>query len=520
MRALVIGLFTAALAVAGLLYAGNANHSPVPWVNHDVVYHSYLGFAMHEGARLYVDLKEDNPPGSPLLLGALAQIGDRLGVHDFLMPHLFILLLGLAGLGLIANTLSGTEDRWRFAICASAYLLVVIRGNFANNLFPWTPHLPYDFGQREHQFALVFVPYVIQRLSGRPLPRAWLLWPFLVGYIGLFKPFWPPMILLVEGVYSARDWRRRWSELLSLGAGMAGVFLWLAVRAPASLRAFLAENVPMYLRGSYTYYDTSLAQFAASSLHAQMVAAGLVLLVSGVAVWRLRLLPGRDVVVLVALSAAAYLSVLHQHKFWSYHAMVYFGTTVTSIGLLLGTLVVRLPRPRWRSVASALAIGLALVATASTLRGTLEMFQVLPPLGSELVPLIRSYPRVMFFSMSVTTTYAPMLLRKPPVGPWTVLVDLPEILALTDETERDRRLASYSKGMSRDIDRLLPDLLVFSPETSALPQATTLHGLFESFGVVPRTDFTRLSSDELRALDPRLADWCVYRRSRTARANT
>src|SRR5262245_21234476 len=144
LRAIVSVAFLVAVVACGALFAANALHAELPWVNHDVVYHTYLGYEMHQGARLYVDLKEDNPPGSPLLLGALAMAGHHLGVPDFLMPLLFVLVVVLAGLGLLARTFPGPEERWTFALCAATYLLVVVRGNFANNLFAGAFALPYD----------------------------------------------------------------------------------------------------------------------------------------------------------------------------------------------------------------------------------------------------------------------------------------------------------------------------------------------------------------------------------------
>ena len=80
----IVGLL---LVVTGTFFVTNALDAEFPSINHDVGYHTYLGMEMSRGARLYVDLKEDNPPGSPLLLGALFFVGESLGVPDFAAQH-------------------------------------------------------------------------------------------------------------------------------------------------------------------------------------------------------------------------------------------------------------------------------------------------------------------------------------------------------------------------------------------------------------------------------------------------
>jgi hypothetical protein len=286
----------------------------------------------------------------------------------------------------------------------------------------------------------------------------------------------------------------------------------LALHSPASLARFLGENIPMYLRGAYTHYDTSYAAFLATPLHWQMVGGAVLLLGAAVSARMRDAMNGRAVVLLLAVATIAYLSVVHQHKFWSYHTMVYFATTLVSAVLLLGSAVQTVGQRTWRRAMSgwvALALCLTVV---STVRDTGKMLRDYRPLGSELVELIAPYEKIMYFSMSVVTSYAPLLLGKHMVGPYTVFVDLPELLAIPDGTRRERVLNDYAGEVRRVIERERPELLVFSPERLALRDGVTMHGFLRDHGAIPQGSYRRLDAAELSRIDPRLAGWPVYRR--------
>jgi hypothetical protein len=500
------------LLLFALFYAFNAAGAAYPWVNHDVGYHSYLGLEMYRGFDLYVDLKEDNPPGSPLLLGLVVQLGDLFGIPDFAAQHLFVLLLGLLGLLVLRSALEGSGDGLAFALVGLAYVIVVVRGNFSNNLFPGAPDIPYDFGQREHLFSLLFLPYLVFRLRGRRVP--WALAPYLLltGFVSVFKPYWPLMLAVVELFHLAERRERWWFGPSMLVTGMVLPFAGLLLLSPVSFATFFGENLPMYLRGGYTYYETSLREFVATPLHWQMVGGGLFLL--GAAALSLRApawKPKRSALLLV-LAALAYFSMVHQAKFWSYHAMTFFGLCVVAGALLLATALGAVERPLLRTAAAALAVLAALAVIGSTARSTVKMLRAYPPLHHYVTPLIEPYPRVMIFSMSVTPTYAPMLLRRDVVGPWLVFFDLPELLAIPDPVRRRRALESYAGRVEAVLEAGRPDLLVFSPNRQALPDDRSLHEIVLELGILPDAAYARVPARELRSIDRRLEVWPVYRR--------
>ena len=159
---------------AGAMLAGNALTAPLPWLNHDVSFLNYVGGELLGPDRLYVEVLEMNPPGSHYLHAGLVAIAGRLATSPFLVTQLFFVVVGLAGVVWIGRSLRGPDAGLVFALVSLAYALVLVRGNFSNNVTPSVPWIPYDFGQREHLFSLLFLPYLIGRLKTGSRFTPWL----------------------------------------------------------------------------------------------------------------------------------------------------------------------------------------------------------------------------------------------------------------------------------------------------------------------------------------------------------
>jgi hypothetical protein len=506
-RAGALGLALLVLLCAALLFAWNAGRSPTPWLNHDVAFHSWLGQEMLRGGRLYVDFIDSNPPGSQFLHMGLVAATDLLGAPAFLVHHLFVLALGFGGLLLLLRVFDRDEESTTLALVALAYALLAVRTNFANNLFEGAGGLPYDFGQREHLFALLFLPYLLWRLrGGRPWP---LLYPWLVllGFVALFKPYWPFFLAATELVAWLRERRLERPVIGALGMGMVLPYLLLLVHSPASFAAFFTEILPYQLGGSYSHYGTSYAAFAGSRFHGWMVLASLAFLAVWGACFRRGRVPRPALWLLLALVVASYLSALHQRKFWSYHLTPLFGLVAVGGLFLAARWAGGLGSARSRAVTTLLAVMLVALAGTS-LGGLAAMLNGYPPFGHDLVPLIEGRDRVMFVSMSVDYSYAPLYTGVPAVGPWSVHMELPAVLARAGDSTAE--LTRYAAEISERIGETLPELLVFAPYRQALPRGQTLHGLLRGLGVVPRGDYRRVPDGELEAAHPGLAGWTVY----------
>ena len=502
-------LIAIVLVLFATLFVLNAFESERPWINHDVGYHTYLGKEMAQGAALYVDLKEDNPPGNPILLGLIAVFAETLSLPDFIATHLFVLLLGVVGLIVLRRSFARPENSLVAFLVSCAYLLAIIRPGYSNNLYADAIGLPYDFGQREQLFVLLFLPYLARRLAGRGGDRtAFLGWVVMLGFVSTFKPFWGPMVLVVEGFRLIRTRRLEWWPLLSLALGALLPILLLAVHSPASAHRFLFENIPMYLRGGYDHYATPFADFAMSALHLQIVAGFLLLaLLAGVASIR-GWLPTRENLLLLATAAMSYFALWHQHKFWSYHALPIFGVTLFAIAYLIGSARAKIDLKR--PAIPLLALLVTALVSLSTLFSAATMLQRYPPLGAFLVPAAERYERTMYFSMSVMVQYPPLLLDRPMLGPWTVLLDLPELVALPDGVERERALLDYFGAIRDEVHQQRPQLLIFSPQAQALPAGVTLHQLIERYDGIPPGEYREVTAQALGVNSPLARGWRFY----------
>ena len=140
-RGATILVVSIVVTVAALLFVRNALGAAHPWLNHDVALLNLLGNGLLGGDRLYVDVLEMNPPGSHYLHAGIIGVGRLLGVSPFLATHVFVLLVGVAGLRVLTASGRQRDGGWTFALVLLAYALVLVRGNFSNNVSPSAPFM-------------------------------------------------------------------------------------------------------------------------------------------------------------------------------------------------------------------------------------------------------------------------------------------------------------------------------------------------------------------------------------------
>lgn len=491
---------------------------PLPWLNHDVAFHALIGREMLDGSRLYLDLHDTNPPGSQFLHGAVVGLARALGAPVVLALTLIPLACAAAGFALLAAArlrpaaaTPGPEGGTILAtLVALAYVLLLVPGNFGNNVIPGAHGVPYDWGEREQLFALLFVPYLVWRLVGTRRPRWLFAYLVALGALAMFKPYWPPMLVAVEAwAWSRRDGRGERAVPLALAAGLALPPLALLAHSPSSFRAFFGEVLPWHLRGAYAPYAMGFDEFVRTPFHGRLVAGAAAFGAMTIVAWRRRAL-GRDaLLLLVGLAAFGYASLVHQHKFWSYHAIVFFAVVVCGTALLLGATLTTLDRASLRFALWAAALVGLLVGAGAGLAGLRTLVASHVAFGHALVPLVDGRRSVMFFSMSVDHSYAALRTGTPTVGPWTVHFMLPALLA-GDPAGRGATLDGYVAEVARRIESARPELLIFTPSRQALPPKTTLHDLLGAHGLLPRPGYERVPPARLAAISPGLASYVVY----------
>ncbi len=233
----------------------------------------------------------------------------------------------------------------------------------------------FDFGQREHFFILLALPYVVLRWlrwEERPVPLALALAVgFGAGLFGSLKPHFLLVLLAPEAVWLARHRRPRTLLTVETIAAAAVVSLYAAHFAflPGPMReAFFHRWVPMIWSG-YGAYDAPLGSLLSDHrLVLALAAAALPLLLRRAEssdAWRLA-------VPLSVMTIGGALVFLAQHKGWSYHAIPATGAA-TALGLLvLADTVEAGKRLRVASLAPLLAWGaLALCLVLCLVAGSL-----------------------------------------------------------------------------------------------------------------------------------------------------
>lgn len=205
--------------------------------DHDVAWVVYIAGRVLDGARLYVDLVESNPPLIIALNMPAAWLSRVTGISD-------ILIAELAVVGLIAGSLLVTASLLRqlapgpsSALLRRGFLLAAM---FALAAVPASSNV---FAQREHVMVVLLLPYLVAsavRATPRPLASRTAGWTGAMAGVGIaLKPFFVLPWLLVE-VYLATRRRVERSYLRPENVIIAAVLLGYA--------ALVVLLTPEYLR--------------------------------------------------------------------------------------------------------------------------------------------------------------------------------------------------------------------------------------------------------------------------------
>jgi len=296
----------------------------------DMAFLLYAAERVVDGARLYVDVVEINPPliiawNIPPVLIARA-----LGLSDIAVLRAWDSLALVASLAFSVWSLRLAlgPDRPRPIGLLLAVVLFLAPGN--------------DFGQREHLLVALVMPYVllaVTRIEGRPAPAGPALAAGILAGAGLaLKPHFLLVWVAVEG-YAAWRTRTRRPSVEALGAlGFLALYVAaVALVVPEFFRMALLLG-PAYNRFGHYSFLTVLVTAPGSP---ECFLAVLTCL----ALYRKARHPAFWVVVLVGL-LASYLAGAAQLKAWTYH---FFPPRVFAL-LLLGLAVLDVRRPFHRPV--------------------------------------------------------------------------------------------------------------------------------------------------------------------------
>lgn len=294
---------------------------------HDVVWQFWIAQKLLDGAALYRDIWEINPPLWFWSAVPIQYAADLTGIAplDILLP--VIIAMGALSAILLGN-LPGTLPPLR-----RAPIMVLAFG-----LFIIVPL--YDFGQRE-QIALIWaLPYaalIARRFSGSPVPG-----PLAASVGGLaafgfaLKHYFVLVPILLELwllVGAKRNWRPLRPETITLAA--------CAVAYAASIPYFTPdffENIVPMVATAYHGYDASweMLLFRPWVMIWSCIAALLLILRADLAK------RGDPLIVALLIVALGFgLSYFLQHKGWLYHSVPVTGALGVALGLSLTRLDMR-----------------------------------------------------------------------------------------------------------------------------------------------------------------------------------
>jgi hypothetical protein len=320
----------------------------------DIAFLLYASGRALDGARLYVDLIEVNPPLIVWLNLPVVAVARAIGAADVTVYRIAVAaLLAMSVLAcrwVIARTADGREPAFR-----GLFLLSVVAALFV------LPRL--DWGEREHLTLALVLPYILltivrlERGAVRAGPAAAI---GLAAAVGIaIKPHFVLLWFVREGVLMATRRRRPSLEgVVIVAAG--GLYLLAALLATPDYFCLVRELGPAY----QAYVHNSLPLTALIGDGAGMSLGALVLTA---ALWRHQ--RSRSLHLTLVLGVAAfYVAAVLQLKGWRYH----FYPALALAWIVLVVLAVRARRPlaRWTErVFAAVAGAAALTVLAAAVTG-------------------------------------------------------------------------------------------------------------------------------------------------------
>ena len=127
------------------------------WLNHDVALNLHYGKLIAEGKLPYVDFIDNNPP-LIMYLSVLPVIVSR--VTGVVLPSTFLLLVALLVVWSVLSVRGILVRQTHMAGRYESDVLVAVWAAFSLSLWFWHHN---SFGQREHLFVILYVPYLFLR---------------------------------------------------------------------------------------------------------------------------------------------------------------------------------------------------------------------------------------------------------------------------------------------------------------------------------------------------------------------
>ncbi len=363
----------------------------------------YAAGELLDGATLYVDLIEVNPPLIVWLNTIPVGLARLTSQSPILVYRLMVLALALGTVALsarlVARAAAEESVEWRRVL---VLLLLFGALTFARE----------DYGEREHLLLALVLPYVMLtwlRAEGVPVSRGEGVAIGAAAGLGIaLKPYFVPLWLALELYLYARGRPRRWTLRPECVAVPAVGLVYLAavvIRSPEYFDIVRLMAAPYHVFLSNSLPVTALLGDGAS-LPLVAVLAYLAL--------RDRSRHPRLWAVLVVTVAALYLSAILQQKGWRYHFYPSMAFSLVLIGMMVIDRRQAVPTPVSRIFAGAAATITLLLPAWTAIDAVLESLAPLearydadPDLG-RLIPMVREHApggKLTVLSWSIASAY-------------------------------------------------------------------------------------------------------------------
>ena len=300
-------------------------------LTHDVVWQFWIARQMMNGAVLYRDVWETNPP-----LWFWSAVPINYAATWLCMPPLRLLVVGITGMGALAALVVGHLSAFR---SPSARLAVMLLSFWLIVVGPL-----YDFGQREHIALICSVAYaalIARRSTGGSVPTALAL---LVGAAAAYgfalKHYFvivPVMLELWLIVHNRSQWRAIRPET----AALAVLALAYGAAVIAFAPAFFTDNLPM-VRTAYHGFQSSWDMILLRPWIVIWAFIAAFFLTFGGAFGK-KANPLVSALLIVAIGYG--LAYFMQRKGWLYHSVPVTGAAALALGVRLGMADMRRRRP-------------------------------------------------------------------------------------------------------------------------------------------------------------------------------
>jgi len=408
-------------------------------MNHNASYLLFVAGRVLNGARLYVDFPEINPPLIIWLNMPVAWLAQHAGLPDAYVFRFSVCALALASVaasGAILRNVLATPDFWAWH-AMGVYVTIAAPG--------------YSFGEREHIALLCVLPYLAEatrRMQGAPCSRGVQLAAALLAALGLgLKPHFLLAPMLIESSFMLKARRGPTAATIIAVAALAayaGAVYWLSPNYFDMLR--LLSTTYWNYADSWTGF-VQVPEFMGAALLATIA-----WMVGSTAPALFR------TVSLAALGFA--LAAIIQHKGWSYHWYPVLALCWLLFGLAVAKAVA------YRQAASPVIItALAVIVSAWSLQQAIRGRD--NPNPALLAPAIRELgggPVIVFSSFEASYP----LVTMPGIGTSTRFPTM-TILSATIHDRNARALRWIQQSFVSDFRRQPPRLLLVETGPDGVP---------------------------------------------------